>query len=203
MSSSVTPGAEANTRRTLTDRQAETLARLVAASADELRAHSWSGLTVRNVARRAGVAPATAYTYFASREHLVTEVYRRRVFALGDPAVDTSLPPAQRVTEVLRPLSLLVADEPQLAAAVTVAMLSDDAEVAALRDEIGMRTAQLIRAAVGNDASPSQLLTLDAAFSGLLLTAGMGHLDYAELPERTAEVAAVVFGDTNDREDSR
>ena len=194
--------SSAATRRTLTDRQAETLARLVAASAEELRERSWAGLTVRNVARRAGVAPATAYTYFASREHLVTEVYRRRVLELGEPVVDASLPPSRRVAAVLRPLALLVADEPELAAAVTVAMLSDDAEVAGLRDEIGMRTARMIRAAAGDDATPSQLLALDSAFSGLLLRAGMGHLDYSELPERTAEVASVVFGSATEGKDT-
>ena len=45
---------------------------------DELRARL-RRLTVRNVARRAGVAPATAYTYFASKDHLVAEVFWRRL----------------------------------------------------------------------------------------------------------------------------
>jgi AcrR family transcriptional regulator len=113
----------------LTDRQADTLAGLLDATAEELRAVGWSGLTMRKVARRAGVAPATAYTYFASREHLVTEVYRRRVRSLADPVVELSDPVAVRATAVLEPMALLVADEPELAAAVTVAMLSEDPEV--------------------------------------------------------------------------
>ena len=37
------------------------------------------------MARRAGVAPATAYTYFASKEHLVTEVFWQRVRELDRP----------------------------------------------------------------------------------------------------------------------
>jgi AcrR family transcriptional regulator len=185
--------AETATRRTLTDRQSDTLARLLDATAEELREHAWAGLTVRNVARRAGVAAATAYTYFASREHLVTEVYRRRLAALPEVVVDSELDPTTRVTQVLDPIGQLVADEPELAAAVTVAMLSEDPEVRRLRDEIGILTAARLRAAVGGDATPAQLLTLEAAFSGLLLRAGMGHLGYAELPEQMAEVAAVVF----------
>ena len=62
-------------RRHLSDRQARTVAGLLDATVDELREVGYDGLTVRNVARRAGVAPATAYNYFASREHLVTEVF--------------------------------------------------------------------------------------------------------------------------------
>ncbi|MCA9208645.1 MAG: TetR family transcriptional regulator, partial [Planctomycetales bacterium] len=53
-------------------------ANLVEAAVGELAASGYSALTVRNVAKRAGVAPATAYTYFASKEHLIAEVYWRR-----------------------------------------------------------------------------------------------------------------------------
>ncbi len=187
------PGTQTATRRALTDRQSDTLARLLDATAEELKEQTWSGLTVRNVARRAGVAPATAYTYFASREHLVTEVYRRRLTSLPEPDVDPVDAPADRVSEVLSPIGLLVADEPELASAVTVAMLSEDAEVARLREEIGMLTAAWLRAATLDDATPAQLLTLESAFSGLLLSAGMGYRAYSEIPARMAEVATVTF----------
>ncbi len=40
-----------------------------------LRETSYADLTVRAVAKRANVAPATAYTYFSSKNHLVAEVY--------------------------------------------------------------------------------------------------------------------------------
>src|SRR5690606_37273408 len=62
-------------RKHLSDRQARTVAKLVDAAAEEVVAIGFANLTVRNVAKRAGVAPATAYTYFASKEHLVSEVY--------------------------------------------------------------------------------------------------------------------------------
>ena len=48
------------------------------AAADEARERGYEGMTVRSVARRAGVAPATAYTYFASKDHLLAEVLWRR-----------------------------------------------------------------------------------------------------------------------------
>ncbi|MBV8463864.1 MAG: TetR family transcriptional regulator, partial [Acidimicrobiales bacterium] len=49
------------TRRRLTERQAEVVAELVRAAGVEADEGGYDGLTVRGVARRAGVAPATAY----------------------------------------------------------------------------------------------------------------------------------------------
>src|SRR5690606_25562569 len=87
MSSSVVPivtPASESTRRRLSPRQAATVQKLVVAAVEELREVGYDALTVRNVARRAGVAPATAYNYFTSREHLVTEVFWRRLDALPE-----------------------------------------------------------------------------------------------------------------------
>ena len=56
-------------------RQEETVRKLVHAALETLRETSYADLTVRTVAARAQVAPATAYTYFSSKNHLVAEVY--------------------------------------------------------------------------------------------------------------------------------
>src|SRR5437660_3636548 len=120
MSSAPVVGDE-RPRRRLTERQAGTVARLADAAVVELKAQGFDGLTVRNVARRAGVAPATAYTYFASKNHLITEVFWRRLSAL--PEVELQGPVHERVVTVLREIALLVSDEPLLAAACTTAML--------------------------------------------------------------------------------
>ena len=159
----------------------------------ELRSSGWPGLTVRNVARRAGVAPATAYTYFASREHLVTEVFWQRIRSLGTAPVAPGSTAAERVTAALAPVLDLVAGEPELSAACTVAMLSEDPEVRRVRDEIGAHWSMRIREAVARDANDAQVLTIESAFSGLLLRAGMGHMPYGDLPACIAEVAAVTF----------
>ena len=73
------PVSQESTRRRLTAQQAETVARLTDAAVDVLNADGFDGLTVRVVAKRAGVAPATAYTYFSSKSHLVAEVFWRRL----------------------------------------------------------------------------------------------------------------------------
>jgi hypothetical protein len=61
------PASMERARRHMSSRQAATVQRLVEAALEELRERGYGDLTLRNVARRAGVAPATAYTHFASR----------------------------------------------------------------------------------------------------------------------------------------
>ena len=56
-------------------RQEETFRKVLTAGVDMLRESSYADLTVRAVAARAKVAPATAYTYFSSKNHLIAEVY--------------------------------------------------------------------------------------------------------------------------------
>lgn len=197
MSSSVAPTAPAEastepTRRQLSAKQAATVAGLTAAAVDELREHGEAGLTVRGVARRAGVAPATAYTYFTSREHLVTEVFWRRLEALPETRIDRRRSAAQRVAATMADLALLVADEPELAAACTAAMLADDPDVKLLRDRIGREWRRRLALALGEDAEPDVLGTLEFAISGALLHAGMGHMSYEDLPGRLARTVGLV-----------
>ncbi len=181
-------------RRHLSDRQARTVAGLLDATVDELREVGYDGLTVRNVARRAGVAPATAYNYFASREHLVTEVFWRRLEALPETRIDRRRTAASRAAATLAEMALLVADEPELAAACTAAMLSNDPDVKVLRDRIGLTWRRRLQAALGDDADPAVLRSLEFAVSGAMLQAGMGHLDYTDLPDQLARTAELVVG---------
>lgn len=168
--------------------------RLVEAAADEIVAVGYSALTVRNVAKRAGVAPATAYTYFASKEHLVAEVYLRRFSAQPEPAPDGRRSPAARATDALLAFALAVSEETELAAAVTVAMLADDPEVRDLRIRIGLEVHRRLTQALGDDADPVAIRTLELATSGALLQVGTGHLAYDDVPALLAETAALVLG---------
>jgi AcrR family transcriptional regulator len=170
------------------------VARLTGAAVEELRDGGYDGLTVRNVARRAGVASATAYTYFTSKEHLVTEVFWRRLEALPDAAPDRRRAPARRVADALADMALLVADEPELASACSVAMLANDPDVKLLRNRIGGAMRRRLVTALGEDGDPAALRVLELAISGALIQAGGGHLAYADLPALLAEVADVVVG---------
>ena len=125
-----------STRRRLTAKQADTVDRLGKAAVEILNRDGFAGLTVRRVAAEAGVGAATAYTYFSSKEHLVAEVFWRRL--AGGPALPhDSDDSAARVIDVLRHIALLVADEPEFAGAVTSALLGRDPDVEVLRQRIG------------------------------------------------------------------
>ena len=181
-------------RRGIGGRQAGRVDALVEATIAELRAHGYDGLTVRNAARRAGVAAATAYTYFGSKDHLVAEVFWRRLQTLPDPTVDGRRSARTRVSTALRELALLIADEPELAAASTTAILATDPDVQRLRDRIGRSFDDRIAAALGEGSDPAVRRALNLALAGALLQAGMGYFSYTELADRMDEVAALVVG---------
>lgn len=55
-------------------RQEETIRKIVTAGREMLGETTYADMTIRGVAARAKVAPATAYTYFSSKSHLVAEI---------------------------------------------------------------------------------------------------------------------------------
>lgn len=182
-------------RRHLSGRRAQTVSRLAEAAVDELTEVGYQSLTVRSVAKRAGVAAATAYTYFSSKEHLVAEVFWRRIRLQESRPPDRRRSAAGRATQVLLDHALVVADETDLAAACTVALLVDDPEVHELRNRIGHRLHVELQAALGDDAPPAAIRTLELVLSGALIQVGTGHLAYADLPDRLAEAVSLVLGD--------
>ncbi len=182
-----------STRRRLTAKQADTVDRLGRAAVELLNREGFAGLTVRRVAADAGVGAATAYTYFSSKEHLVAEVFWRRL-AASPLAAHESDDPATRVIEVLRHIALLVADEPAFAGAVTTALLGRDPDVEVLRLRIGREIHDRLAAAVGADTDPDVIDTLEMLYSGALVRAGMGYASYAEIAERLEKSARLILG---------
>jgi len=182
------------TRRRLTAKQAAVVQRLVDAAADEARLKGYEGMTVRSASRRAGVAPATAYTYFASKDHLLAEVLWRRFHALPPVVSPPGTNVLDRLTRALGDLGLFMADDPQLAAACTTALLGSGPDVRALRFRFGAEMHARIAAALGDDADPTVALSLDLAYSGAMLWAGMGHLPYASVPDALGDVARALLG---------
>jgi AcrR family transcriptional regulator len=171
------------TRRRLTPRQAEVVIQLVQATEAEIEEVGYGGLTVRNVARRAGVAPATAYNYFSSKDHLLAEVLWRRMQAL--PPVDTSgtrsMP--ERLSDTVRAMVLFTTESPALVDACTVALLSTSPDVKHLRDRIGAQISRRLAAALGTEVDPMVVRVLETTFFGALLTAGMGHMSSMDIPD--------------------
>jgi AcrR family transcriptional regulator len=187
------PATHPPVRRHLTERQVDTVQRLCDAAVEEVRMLGYEGLTVRNVARRAGVAPATAYTYFSSKDHLVAELFWRRLQQLPVVQVDRRKSPANRISAALHDVGLLVADEPELASACTTALLSNDPDVGRLRDRIGGAIGERISSALGDDADAAVERSLNLMWSGAMLQAGIGYLPYSELADRLAEATRLIF----------
>jgi AcrR family transcriptional regulator len=174
-------------------RQEETVRRLVGAALQTLRESSYADFTVRSVAGRAQVAPATAYTYFSSKNHLVAEVYLDLVRQVPF-FTDVNDPRLDRVQQQLRSLALVVADEPEVAAACTTALLGNDAAVKPVRDQIGAEIHKRIKSALGPDADGRTVAALEMSYFGALVQAGSGAFSYRQIADRLGYVAALMLG---------
>ena len=182
-----------STRRRLTAKQADTVERLGVAAVDLLGRDGFAGLSVRRVAAEAGVGAATAYTYFSSKEHLVAEVFWRRL-AAAPPAPHASEDRATRVVDVLQHIALLVADEPEFAGAVTNALLGRDPDVEVLRQRIGGDIRERLTTALGPETDPDVIDTLEMLYSGALVRAGMGYASYPQIAQRLEKSARLILG---------
>ncbi len=189
MSSSV---LQEGTRRRLSERQVEVVQRLVDAAVDELHVSGYDGLSVRNVAKRAGVAPATAYTYFASKDHLVAEALWRRMHGLPSPTASGGRP-LDRLTSELDTIGSFMADDAVLAGACTTALLGSGPDVLHLRQRIGAEINHRLAVALGDGGDPAVLRTLELAYTGAMLLAGMGHIAFTDVPVRLREVAELLL----------
>ncbi|HUE32325.1 MAG TPA: TetR family transcriptional regulator [Mycobacterium sp.] len=172
-----------STRRRLSGKRADTVRRLSRATVEVLREVGYHELTLQAVAAQAGVARATAYTYFSSKDHLIAEVYWRRL-ATEQPPESTSADVKTRVIAVLRRLAFLVADEPALADALRVVINSSDPDVELLRAEIAKRTHELISAAVADDADEETVALLELVYTGAMVRAGTGLASSADVTDQ-------------------
>jgi AcrR family transcriptional regulator len=176
-------------------RQEETFRKVLAAGVDMLRESSYADLTVRAVAARAKVAPATAYTYFSSKNHLIAEVYFDLIKQVPY-FTDVNEPMPVRVEQALRSMALTVADEPEVAAACTTALLTGtDPTVRKVRDRIGAEIHRRIRSAVGPDADSRVVAALEMTFFGALVNAGSGAFTYHQIADRLSYVVGLILGE--------
>jgi len=192
VSGHVSDTALESTRRRLSAKQADTVDRLGKAALDLLGREGFAALTVRRVAAQAGVGAATAYTYFSSKEHLVAEVFWRRL-SESPLVAHESDDPATRVLEVLEQIALLVAGEPEFAGAVTNALLGKDPDVDVLRGRIGAAIRARLVAALGPAVDQDVIEALELLYTGTLVWAGMGYEAYPEIALRLVKSARLIL----------
>ncbi|TIC88495.1 TetR/AcrR family transcriptional regulator [Nocardioides sp. GY 10113] len=183
-------------RQQLKPRQAETVQKLLDAGLEQLAEVGAEALTVRQVAVRAGVSPATAYTYFSSKGHLVAEIFWQRLVAHGADHELAGATAIERVQSVTRSLTQMLEEAPHLAAGATAALLGGDPDVDRLRLRIGALFVERFEEALGDDRTPGRVEALVLAFSGALLQAGMGLITYADLGDRLDAVVATILEGT-------
>ncbi|MFL6062585.1 MAG: TetR/AcrR family transcriptional regulator [Marmoricola sp.] len=176
----------------LNPRQAETVDKLLLAGEAELEEAGPDALTIRTVAQRAGVSPATAYTYLASKNHLFAELFWRKIVTDAGPE-PTGATAVDRIRAVTRHFAAMLGRSPNLATAANIALLGTDPEVERLRLVIGAEFVTRFREAIGEPADPRVVEALTLAFSGALLQAGMGLMTYDDLSQRLDDVVAVIM----------
>jgi AcrR family transcriptional regulator len=178
-------------------RQADRVNKVLDAAVQMLRESSYSGITVRAVAERAGVSTATAYNYFSSKNALIAEVYLRWVRSVP-LFVDVNQSTQRRVTEQLHELALLVADEPEVAAATSTALMGDEPELVRVRDKIAWEVHRRIAAALGPGEQDEVLLTLELLFYGALVRAGTGYVTYQQVADKLDDIVALILRGAGD-----
>lgn len=184
-------------RQGLNPRQLGTVEKLLVAGLEELREVGHEALTVRTVAQRAGVSPATAYTYLASKNHLFAELFARHI-AVDDGVEVVGATVIVRVQHVTRAVVARIVTEPELAAAMMPALLGSDPDVARLRLRIGAQFVSRFEAALREPAAPDDpvdaavLEALVLAFFGALLQVGIGLMTYDEMADRLESAIAVI-----------
>jgi AcrR family transcriptional regulator len=169
--------------------------RRVFSAAAEMLDESSTDVSVPTLAARARLAPAAVTAEFASVDAMFAELYLHRVSELPltlEPGVSV----AARVSAQLRSITLVMADEPNLAAACSRALLrTDDAAVAALRERIGAEVHRRVAAALGTGAWPEVMATLETLFWGALLQAQSQAISYREMADRLDTMLALILAD--------
>jgi TetR/AcrR family transcriptional regulator, cholesterol catabolism regulator len=188
----MTGASTSSGRRTLAGRSGETADRLLEAGLEVLREHGYEQLSMREVCRRAGLTHATAYGYFSAKQHLVSEIYWRRVQQWCETPV-VSGTQQERLAVVFAELAELAAAEPELSVAASAAVLSRDPDVARVRTLIGTAMNGRVRLAAGPGCSEDVLDALGIAVSGAMVQAGMGYSTYQDMALRLTRVARLLL----------
>ncbi|PKV98359.1 TetR/AcrR family transcriptional regulator [Nocardia fluminea] len=188
----MTGASTSSGRRTLAGRSGETVDRLLEAGLEVLREHGYEQLSMREVCRRAGLTHATAYGYFSAKQHLVSEIYWRRVQQWCETPV-VSGTQQERLAAVFAELAELAAAEPELSVAASAAVLSRDPDVARVRTLIGTAMNGRVRLAAGPGCSEDVLDALGIAVSGAMVQAGMGYSTYQDMALRLTRVARLLL----------
>jgi AcrR family transcriptional regulator len=165
--------------RRLTSAQAERRGRVLEVVRELASEGGYDAVTISAVCERAGVARATAYHYFGSKDHMIAEVMVRWGHEQRDdlrrdpPSGDSTL---ERVLAMLRRTLDRVVAEPELFSAAVKAFVSPDLGVGETQRQLRSLVAGYLDAALASDD------TTDHATLGMVL----GHVFFSSLVHMAA-----------------
>jgi len=92
--------------------------------------------------------------------------------------VDVNQTTHERVTQEIHALAMLGAEEPEVAAATTTALMGDEEELKPVREQIGIEVRRRLTAALGPGAPINVLSAVEYVFYGAMVRAGTGTMSY-------------------------
>ncbi|OLM21409.1 MULTISPECIES: TetR/AcrR family transcriptional regulator [unclassified Pseudonocardia] len=148
---------------------------LLAAGAAELAENGSGTLTVRRVARRAGVSPATAYKVFASKEHLLSAVFLTHLRAAPDEdPTGPGAPVEERLARFVDDLVAGLAGGTALDTALRAVFLGRDPDVRRVRNSVVEDFELRFDRVCGDDLTGDARRAARLLFSGAMVLAGTG-----------------------------
>lgn len=161
--------------RTLTEKQAARRRRVLVAAIDLAAEGGYDGVQMRAVADRAGVAMATVYHYFHSKDHLLAESLDQWLAGLAasvarrPAAGDTTL---ERVLDLLRRTTNAMRANPAVTAAVIRGLVAEGEAVAACQQRLHDSFSAMLATAFPDGYPPARR---DA------ITRSLEHIWFSEL----------------------
>ena len=166
--------------------------RVLDATVDLLREVPCSNITMRSIAKRAGVSHGEICAYFRSKDAIVAEIYLERLRA-APLIVDVEQSARARIAAQFSQLVMLLADEPGVAAACSSALICDEPSVRAIRQRIHAELQRRVRTALRSGAWPEVAETLEFGLLGALVQASCGADTFRQTADDLASVVAVVL----------
>ena len=152
--------------------------RVLDATVELLREVPYSSITMRSIAKRAGVSHGEVRAHFRSKDAIVAEIYLERLRA-APLIVDVERSAQARIAAQFSQLVMLLADEPGLAAACSSALICDEPSVRASRQRIHGELQRRVRTALRSGAWPEVAETLEF---GLIGASGARQLRRRHVP---------------------
>jgi len=164
------------------------------ATVELLRELPYADITMRAIAKRAGISVGTLREHFWSKDAIVAQIYLDRLRAVPLD-VDVDLGAQERIVAQFSALVMLLADEPALAAACSAALVGGDPSARSVRERIHAEYHRRVRTMLRSGAWPEITETLEFGLVGALVHASCGGPTFQQTAEDLANVVAAVLPD--------